>query len=39
MMGANINRRTINIIGEAGWQIKAEECLSSDIVKMIEAEP
>jgi hypothetical protein len=39
MMGANINRRTINNIGQAGWQIKAEECFSSDIVRMIEAAP
>jgi ubiquinone/menaquinone biosynthesis C-methylase UbiE len=39
MMGANINRRTINNIRQAGWQIKAEECLSSDIVRMIEAVP
>jgi ubiquinone/menaquinone biosynthesis C-methylase UbiE len=39
IMGANINRRTINNICQAGWQIKAEECLSSDIVKMIEAAP
>ena len=37
MMGANINRRTINNIRQVGWQIKAEECLSSDIVRMIEA--
>jgi ubiquinone/menaquinone biosynthesis C-methylase UbiE len=39
MMGANINRRTISNIRKADWQIKAEECLSSDIVKMIEAAP
>ena len=39
MMGANINRRTINNIRQAGWQIKTEECLSSDIVRMIEAAP
>ena len=39
MMGANINRRTINNIRQAGWQIKAEECFSSDIVRMIEAAP
>jgi ubiquinone/menaquinone biosynthesis C-methylase UbiE len=39
MMGANINRQTINNIWQAGWQIKAEECLSSDIVRMIEAAP
>ena len=37
MMGANINRRTINNIRQAGWQIKAEEYFSSDIVRMIEA--
>jgi ubiquinone/menaquinone biosynthesis C-methylase UbiE len=39
MMGANINRRTTDNIRQAGWQIKAEECLSSDIVRMIEAAP
>ncbi|MCJ7593699.1 MAG: class I SAM-dependent methyltransferase [Desulfobacterales bacterium] len=39
MMGANINRRTIeNIIG-AGWRVKVDEHLSSDIVRWIEAEP
>ncbi|MEJ2099815.1 MAG: class I SAM-dependent methyltransferase [Desulfobacterales bacterium] len=37
MMGANINRRTINNIQQAGWQIKAQENLSGDIVKWIEA--
>jgi ubiquinone/menaquinone biosynthesis C-methylase UbiE len=37
MMGANINRRTIDNIWQAGWQIKIEENLSSDIVKWIEA--
>jgi ubiquinone/menaquinone biosynthesis C-methylase UbiE len=39
MMGANINRRTIENIKNAGWRIKAEEHLSSDIVRWIEAEP
>jgi ubiquinone/menaquinone biosynthesis C-methylase UbiE len=39
MMGANINRQTINNIQQAGWQIKVEENLSSDIVKWIEAVP
>ena len=39
MMGANINRRTINNIRQAGWQIKVEENLSADIVKWIEATP
>jgi ubiquinone/menaquinone biosynthesis C-methylase UbiE len=37
MMGANINRKTIDNIRLAGWQIKAEENLSSDIVKIVEA--
>jgi phosphatidylethanolamine/phosphatidyl-N-methylethanolamine N-methyltransferase len=37
MMGANINRETIDNIRQAGWQIKAEENLSSDIVKIVEA--
>ena len=39
MMGANINRRTVDNIRQAGWQIRAEECLSSDIVRLIEASP
>jgi hypothetical protein len=39
MMGANINRRTIENIKNAGWRIKVEERLSSDIVRWIEAEP
>jgi ubiquinone/menaquinone biosynthesis C-methylase UbiE len=37
MMGANINRKTIDNIRQAGWQIKTEENLSSDIVKIVEA--
>jgi ubiquinone/menaquinone biosynthesis C-methylase UbiE len=37
MMGANINRETIDNIRQAGWQITAEENLSSDIVKIVEA--
>jgi ubiquinone/menaquinone biosynthesis C-methylase UbiE len=39
MMGANINRRTINNILQAGWQISVQENLSGDIVKWIEATP
>ena len=39
MMGANINRLTIDNIQSAGWQIKIEQKLSSDIVKWIEATP
>ncbi len=39
MMGANINRQTINNIRQAGWKIHKEENLSSDIVKWIEAIP
>ena len=39
MMGANINRRTIDNIKMAGWQIQAEKKLSSDIVWLIEATP
>ena len=38
MMGANINRRTMKNIRKAGWKIRAEERLSSDIVRWIEAE-
>jgi ubiquinone/menaquinone biosynthesis C-methylase UbiE len=39
VMGANINRKTLDNIRQAGWQIKVEENLSSDIVKWIEAVP
>ena len=39
MMGANINRRTLENIGRAGWHIRAEERLLSDIIRLIEAEP
>jgi ubiquinone/menaquinone biosynthesis C-methylase UbiE len=39
MMGANINRKTIDNIQQAGWQIKVEESLLSDIAKWIEAVP
>lgn len=39
MMGANINRRTMENIQSAGWRILVEEHLSSDIVRWIEAQP
>lgn len=39
MMGANINRQTVNNIRQAGWKIQKEENLSSDIVRWIEAVP
>ncbi len=39
MMGANINRRTIDNILKAEWQIRLEEHLSADIVRWIEAIP
>jgi hypothetical protein len=39
MMGANINRRTMQNIRMAGWHVLAEDRLSSDIVRWIEAEP
>ncbi len=39
MVGANINRKTVDNILQAGWQIKVEENLSADIVKWIEAVP
>ena len=39
MMGANINRRTVDNVRMAGWRIRLEERLSSDIVRWIEAEP
>ena len=39
MMGANINRRTMENIKKAGWQILKEEHLSGDIVRWVEAMP
>jgi len=39
MMGANINRRTLDNIHRAGWKIRVKENLSSDIVWWIEAVP
>jgi ubiquinone/menaquinone biosynthesis C-methylase UbiE len=39
MMGANINRRTVENAQKAGWKIREVERLSSDIVRWIEAKP
>jgi ubiquinone/menaquinone biosynthesis C-methylase UbiE len=39
MMGANINRRTLDNVRNAGWRIHSEERLLSDIVRLIEAVP
>jgi ubiquinone/menaquinone biosynthesis C-methylase UbiE len=39
MMGANINRRTMENIRSAGWTVQIEKNLSSDIVRWIEAAP
>jgi ubiquinone/menaquinone biosynthesis C-methylase UbiE len=39
MMGANINRRTMENIRSAGWTVQIEKNLSSDIVRWIEAVP
>lgn len=39
MMGANINRWTMDNIRLAGWNVRVEENLSSDIVRWIEAVP
>jgi len=39
MMGANINRKTIDNIKSAGWQLQIDQKLSSDIVRWIEARP
>ncbi|MEE9402196.1 MAG: class I SAM-dependent methyltransferase [Desulfobacteria bacterium] len=39
MMGANINRGTMENVRRAGWRIRVEERLSSDIVRWIEAQP
>jgi ubiquinone/menaquinone biosynthesis C-methylase UbiE len=37
MIGANINRRTVDNIEAAGWQIQTQQHLSSDVVRLIEA--
>jgi ubiquinone/menaquinone biosynthesis C-methylase UbiE len=37
MMGANVNRRTIDNITKAGWHIQSDQNLSSDVVRLIEA--
>ena len=37
MMGANINRKTIDNIKVAGWQIQTTQNLTSDVVRFIEA--
>jgi ubiquinone/menaquinone biosynthesis C-methylase UbiE len=39
MVGANINRRTLDNVRVAGWRIQVAEQLSSDIVQWIEAVP
>ncbi len=39
IVGANINRRTMDNIRTAGWKITLEEKLSGDIVRWIEARP
>lgn len=39
MMGANLNRNTMENIRKAGWKILVEEYLYLDIVRWIEAEP
>ena len=39
IMGANINRRTMDNIRWAGWKVKEEKLLHADIVRLIEAGP
>jgi ubiquinone/menaquinone biosynthesis C-methylase UbiE len=39
LMGANINRRTIDNIRRAGWHIQTMEYLSGDVVRLVEAVP
>jgi ubiquinone/menaquinone biosynthesis C-methylase UbiE len=39
VVGANINRRTVDNIRKAGWRIETEEHLSGDVVRWIEARP
>ncbi len=39
LMGANINRRTVENIQRAGWKVQVEDHLASDIVRWLEATP
>jgi hypothetical protein len=39
LLGANINRRTMDNIRAAGWTIQVEKNLLSDILKWIQASP
>lgn len=39
MMGANINRRTIANVHRAGWTIRIEKRLASDVVRYMESNP
>lgn len=39
LVGANINRRTMNNIRQSGWRVLEEEHLSSDVVRWIKAVP
>lgn len=39
LSGANVNRKTIENIETAGWEIEIEDRLASDIVKWIAAKP
>jgi hypothetical protein len=39
LAGANVNRKTIENIETAGWEIEIEDRLASDIVKWIVAKP
>ena len=39
LTGANVNRRTLETLTEAGWHLRSVENLSLDVVRLIEAEP
>jgi len=39
LTGANINRRTLETLTEAGWHLRSVENLSLDVVRWIEAVP
>lgn len=39
MVGANINRRTLNNVRNAGWRVQVTEPHSSDVIWWIEAVP
>lgn len=39
LTGANVNRRTLETLTQAGWHLRSVENLSLDVVRLIEAQP